>query len=69
MYYKQRISPYRAENTLLLGYKYHSVNMYREIIAVRRSREIAESDCYLRHVCLSVCMEQLGSHWTDFREI
>ena len=39
----------------------------------RRVREIAKSDYWLRHVCLSVrpCarMEQHGSHWTDFHEI
>jgi hypothetical protein len=28
-----------------------------------------KSDYYLRHVCPSVRMEQLGSHWTDFHEI
>jgi hypothetical protein len=28
--------------------------------------EIAKSDYYLGHVCLSVCMEKLGSHWTGF---
>jgi hypothetical protein len=36
-------------------------------------RKIAKSDCYIRHVCLSVLpsvhMKQLGSHWTDFHEI
>jgi hypothetical protein len=35
----------------------------------RRVRKIAKSDCYLRRVCLSVRIEQLGSHWTDFHEI
>ena len=30
---------------------------------------IAKSDCYVRHVCLSVRMEHLGSHETDFSEI
>jgi hypothetical protein len=34
-----------------------------------RVREIANSDCYIRHVCPSVRIEQLGSHWTDFHEI
>ena len=33
----------------------------------------ANGDWWLRQVCLSVClsvhMEQLGSHWKDFREI
>jgi hypothetical protein len=31
----------------------------------RRVRKIAKSDYYL-HVRLSVRVEQLGSHWTDF---
>jgi hypothetical protein len=35
----------------------------------RRVRKIAENDYYLRHIPLSVRMEQLGSHWTDFHEI
>jgi hypothetical protein len=35
----------------------------------RRVRKIAKSDCYLQHVCLSVRIEQLGSHWTGFYEI
>jgi len=35
----------------------------------RRVRKIAKSDYQLRHVCPSVRMEQLGSHWTDHHEI
>jgi hypothetical protein len=35
----------------------------------RRVRKIAKNDCWLRHVCPSVCMEQLGSNRTDFHEI
>ena len=43
----------------------------------RRVRKIAKSDYQFRHicssarlsVCLSLCMEQLGSHWADFPEI
>jgi hypothetical protein len=40
----------------------------------RRIRKISRIDCYVRQVCLSVrpsfCpREQIGSHWTDFREI
>ena len=31
--------------------------------------KIAKSDSYMRHVRLSVRMERLGSHWTDFDEI
>jgi hypothetical protein len=34
-----------------------------------RFRKIAQNDYQLRHVCLSVRMEQLVSHWTDFHEI
>ena len=35
----------------------------------RRVRKIAESDYQPRHVCPSVRLEKLGSHWTDFHEI
>jgi hypothetical protein len=39
----------------------------------RRVRRIAKSSYYIRHVCLSVRLSvrkiQLGSRWTDFREI
>ena len=31
--------------------------------------KIEKGHYYLRHVCLSVRMEKLGSHMTDFREI
>jgi hypothetical protein len=34
-----------------------------------RVRKISKSDYWLRHVCPSVRMEQLGSHRTDFNEI
>ena len=34
----------------------------------RLFRKISKSDYYLRHVCLSVRIEQLNSHWTDFHE-
>jgi len=34
----------------------------------RRVLKIAKSD-YQLHVCPSVHMEQLGSHWTDFNEV
>ena len=34
----------------------------------RRFRKIATSDYQLRHVRPFVRMQQLGSHWTDFRE-
>jgi len=42
-------------------------------VIFRQVRKIAESDNELRHVCpsvrLSLRVEQLGSHWTDFLEI
>jgi hypothetical protein len=34
--------------------------------ASRRIRKIAKNDHYFRHVCPSVYMKQLASHWTDF---
>ena len=34
-----------------------------------RVRKISKSDYQRRHVCPSVCMEQLGLHWMDFHEI
>ena len=37
--------------------------------AFRRVRKIVKSVYWLRHVCLSVRMEYLSSHWTDFHEI
>jgi len=40
-----------------------------EVVAVfMRCRKIAKSEYYPRHVCLSVRMEQLVSHRTDFNE-
>jgi hypothetical protein len=41
----------------------------RSISFLRRVPKIAESDYQLHHVNLSVRMEQLVSHWTDFHEI
>ena len=38
-------------------------------MAVRRVRKIAKSHNWLRHVRLSVHMEQLGFKWTNFHEI
>jgi hypothetical protein len=38
-------------------------------VRFRRIRILAKSDYQVRHAfCPSVCMEQLGSHWTDFDE-
>ena len=38
------------------------------VVFIRRFRKISKSDSYLRRVCSSVRMEQLGSHWTNFYE-
>jgi len=41
--------------------------LYRTIVVVfRLASKIANSDYQLRHVCPSVRMQQLGSHWKDF---
>jgi hypothetical protein len=34
-----------------------------------RVRKIAKRDCQLCHVCPSVRIEQLRSHWTNFHQI
>jgi hypothetical protein len=36
---------------------------------VRSVRKIAESDYWLRHICLSVRMEKLGCRWVDFHQM
>jgi len=36
---------------------------------LRRVRKTAKSDHYLRHVCLSVRMEELGCHCINFHKI
>ena len=38
-----------------------SIKFYMPLV-FRRLRKIAKLDCWLRHVCLSVLMEKLGSH-------
>jgi len=38
-------------------------------LILRRVRKIEKSDYWLRHICPSVRMEQLGFHWRDFDEI
>ena len=37
-------------------------------IIIRRVGKVATSDYFHRPIRLSVCMEKLGSHWTDFDE-
>jgi hypothetical protein len=40
------------------------------VLFLRRVRKIAKRTIsFVLSVCPSVRMEQLGSHWTDFREI
>jgi hypothetical protein len=39
------------------------------VIVLQAFRKIAKSDYYLRLIRLSVRMEQLVCHWTDFHEI
>jgi len=55
---KERVAPY-VYSPSVIGRTQHNW----------RVGKIAESDCSLRHVCPSVRMEQLGSHWMDFREV
>jgi len=42
---------------------------FLEVPSVGAFAKLRKSDCQPRHVCPSVRMEQLGSHWTDFHEI
>jgi len=37
--------------------------------SVRLVHKIAKSDSWLCHVCASICMKHLSSHWMDFHEI
>ena len=47
-----------------------ALELYKNCHSVfMRVREIGKSYCYLPRVCLSFRMEQLGSHWAEFREI
>jgi hypothetical protein len=38
-------------------------------INFRHTRKIEESNCLLCHVCLSIHVEELGSHWRDFYDL
>jgi hypothetical protein len=42
---------------------------FRDRQVFMRVHKIAKSDYPLRHVRPFLCMERLGSHWTDFHEI
>jgi hypothetical protein len=55
-------------NRRVLDHLYLWTEMCSEVV-FRRVREIAKSDYWLRHACLSVRMKQFGSHRTDFNEI
>jgi hypothetical protein len=46
----------------------HTSSVWLYNLLVRCIRKIPKSDYWLRHVSLTVRMEQLGSHWTDFQE-
>jgi hypothetical protein len=47
----------------------HASNLATLFYFLGAFAKIAKVDCWLRHVCLYVCMEQLGSHWIDFHKI
>jgi len=55
-----------VKNCFHIVYEYKNME---EFGVFRQVRKIAKSDYYLRHVCPSIRMEQLGSHSTDFHEI
>jgi hypothetical protein len=38
------------------------------VFYLRRVCKIAKSDCWLRHICLSVSVEKFGCHRKDFRK-
>jgi hypothetical protein len=44
-------------------------NSHQVRIHFRRVRKIVKSDYYLRRVCPSVRMEELGSHWMGFEDL
>ena len=54
-----------------MSFNYYPVQVRKIAISFlfKRFRKISKSDYYLCHICLSVCIEKLGSHWTDFHEI
>jgi hypothetical protein len=62
-----------ALSVQLIGYHVHNRGTLVQFSIgtghFRRFRKIAKSVCWLRHVCPSIRMEELGSHWADFHEI
>ena len=52
-----------ARNLFLLPTDYEII-----LRVFRHMWKTAKSDFWRRHICLSVRMEQIGSHWTDFDE-
>ena len=61
---KNAFCPHHKINTLTT-----SPNNFCTCIIFRCVRKITKSDHQLRHICLPVRTEQLGSQWTDFHEI
>ena len=65
---------YRAHKNTTLVSHMHQMNVAQILISFlgrlifRRVCKIAKSDYYFRHVCMSVRVEQLASHWTDCDE-
>jgi len=49
--------------------EWQAVVLNRCVFALIRVSKIEKSDYWIFHVCLSVRMEQLGSHWTYLYEI
>jgi hypothetical protein len=45
------------------------LNHMPSTVIFRRVRKFAKNDYELCHVCPSVRVEQLGSHWKDFHEV
>jgi hypothetical protein len=59
------VQKWLRERAKLLRYMY--VHIYRVLGAFAKLRKATIS--FVRSVRLSIRMEQLGSHWTDFHEI
>ena len=62
--------PHRKHN--LYPLQRRSLMLFRRMICFRFLNKIAKSDHYIPHVSPSFCLcvrQQLGFHWTDYREI
>ena len=64
---------HRGRHKIFIEVQQNNKMILNKIVVVRRVSKIAKSDYYLRHVQLSVClsvhMEHLCCHCTDFNEI